>query len=293
MSEQTNRYASRKLKSSYVSTIISISLVLFMLGLLGLILIHARKISDYVKENIELSVFLKENVREADVRLFQKRLDATRYVKSAEYITKEEAAKRLKEDLGEDFVSFLGYNPLLPSLNLRLFAQYANSDSLRWIEKELGANPLTKEVYYQKSLVDLVNENVRSIALILIVFSGLLGLIAIALINNTIRLALYSKRFLIKSMQLVGATKGFIRRPFIKKGIIHGLYGGIIANLLLVGVIYLAQREVPELVEIQQDIEVFGLLFLFLILAGIIISWISTLFAVRKYLRLKIDQLYY
>jgi cell division transport system permease protein len=293
MPGQSNRYATRKLRSSYISTIVSISLVLLMLGLLGLILIHARKISNHVKENIELSIFLDEAARIADIEQFQKKLDASRYVKTTEYVTKEEAARRLKKDLGEDFVSFLGYNPLLPSINIRLYADYANSDSLAWIEKQLVKNPLTKEVSYQKSLVNLVNENLRTIALVLFTFTGLLAVIAIALINNTIRLSLYSKRFLIKSMQLVGATRSFIRRPFIKNGILNGIYGGIIANLLLVGIIYLSQREIPDIIELQQDVEVFALLFLGIIVTGVVISWISTLFAVSKYLRSKLDELYY
>lgn len=293
MSAQTNRYATRKLRSSYISTIVSISMVLFMLGLLGLILIHARKISDYVKENIELSLFIDENANEADIARFQKTLDASRYVKTTEYVTKIEAAERLTKDLGEDFVNFLGYNPLLPSINIRLYARYANSDSLSWIVRNIGKNPLVKEVYYQKSLVDLVNDNLRTIALVLFGFSALLAIISVALINNTIRLALYSKRFLIKSMQLVGATRQFITMPFIKTGIVHGIYGGVIADLLLIGIIYLSKREIPDLIEIGQDIEMFGLLFLLVIIIGIIISWISTLFAVKKYLRLKIDELYY
>lgn len=264
-----------------------------MLGLLGLIIIHARKISTYVKENIELSIFLNENAKETDIAHFEKSLDASKFVKTTEYVTKEEAAKRLKADLGEDFVSFLGYNPLLPSLNIRLYANYANADSLKWIEQQLTKNTLTKEVYYQKSLVNLVNENINTIALILFAFSGLLGIIAIALINNTIRLALYSKRFLIKSMQLVGATRSFIRRPFISKGLLHGLYGGIIADLLLIGILYITQREIPDIVEVQKDVELFAALFLVIILIGVIISWISTLFAVSKYLRTKLDELYY
>ena len=291
MSED-QKISKRKLRTSYLSTIVSISLVLFMLGLLGMILLNTKKLSDYVKENIEITVFLKDNLKDPEIEQMKKSLDASPGVKSTEYITKELAAKRLKDDLGEDFVSFLGYNPLLPSIDIRLHAVYANPDSLRKIEKTLTQDRMVKEVYYQKSLVNLVNDNLKSIGLVIIIFSGLLALIAVALINNTSRLSLYSKRFLIKSMQLVGATQSFIRRPFVKKGISHGLYGALIANVLLSGVMYLAQQQLPELFDIQ-DVNLIGTLFLAVAITGILISWVSTSFAVRKYLRLKMDDLYY
>jgi cell division transport system permease protein len=291
MSED-QKISKRKLRSSYLSTIISISLVLFMLGLLGMIVLNSKKLSDYVKENIEITVFLKDNLKDPEIEQLKKSLDAKPSIKTTEFITKELAAKRLKDDLGEDFVSFLGYNPLLPSIDIRLHAAYANPDSLRKIERILSQDRMVKEVYYQKSLVNLVNDNLKSIGLVIIIFSGLLALIAVALINNTIRLSLYSKRFLIKSMQLVGATQSFIRRPFVNKGILHGLYGALVANVLLSGVMYLAQQQLPELFDIQ-DIKLIATLFMAVATTGIIISWISTSFAVRKYLRLKMDDLYY
>ena len=292
MSSLQQKYTLRRLKSSYISTVVSISLVLFMLGLFGIIVLHAKKLSDYVKENIQLSVILNDNAKEVDIVQFQKTLDATKFVKSTEYITKDEAAKKLRDDLGEDFVSFLGFNPLLSSIDIRLHAAYANADSLKVIEKSFSTNKLVKEVYYQKNLVDMVNENLKSIGIIVLLFSGLLSIIAIALINNTIRLSLYAKRFLIKSMQLVGATPGFIRKPFVLKGITHGLYGAMIANALLIGILYLAQKEVPELFLIE-DISLFGTLLLVVVLMGVLISWICTHMSVRKYLKSKLDNLYY
>lgn len=291
MSED-QKISKRKLRSSYLSTVVSISLVLFMLGLLGMIVLNSKKLSDYVKENIEITVFLKDNLKDPEIEQFKKTLDANPSVKSSEFITKELAAKRLKEDLGEDFVSFLGYNPLLPSIDIRLHAEFANPDSMKVFERRLSQHRLVKEVYYQKSLVNLVNDNLKSIGLVIIVFSSLLALIAVALINNTIRLSLYSKRFLIKSMQLVGATQSFIRSPFVKTGMLHGFYGAMVANVLLSGVMYLAQQQLPELFDIQ-DINLIATLFIAVIVTGIIISWISTSFAVRKYLRLKMDDLYY
>lgn len=287
----SDKYTSRKLRSSYISTVVSISLVLFTLGILGIIILNAKQLSDYVKENIELSVILDDKAKEADIVQFQKSLDAASFTKSTKYVTKEEAAEELQKDLGEDFISFLGYNPLSPSIDVRLHADYANSDSLTFIEKKLNESKVVKEIYYQRSLIDMINENIKTLSLILLVFTGLLFLVAVALINNTIRLSLYSKRFLIKTMQLVGATRSFIRSPFAFKGILNGFYGGLIAIILLSLMLYLAYLEIPELFAIQK-LELIGWIFGIIVLTGIFISWISTIFAVNKYLRVKVDDLY-
>lgn len=263
-----------------------------MLGLLGIIILNTRQLSNNVKENIGFQVILNDNVKEVDVAKMQKTLDASEYVKSTEFITKEEAAARLQKDLGEDFIDFLGFNPLLSSINVHLKAEYANADSLAWIEKDMLDTKLVKEVIYQKSLVSMINENVQKISLVILGFSSLLMVIALALINNTIRLSIYSKRFIIKTMQLVGATQGFIRRPFVLNGIKHGIYGAIIAILMLIGVLYFAQKQLPELAELQ-DQNMLATLFGLVIVLGIVISWISTSLAVRKYLRLKSDDLYF
>ncbi len=292
MGRKEDKYNRKRLNSSYITTIVSITLVLFMLGLLGLIILHAKKLSDYVKENIGFSIIMKENVKEAGIIKLQKILDATEYVKSTEYITKEEAAKEFEEELGEEFTSFLGYNPLLPTIEVRFKAEYANNDSLTIIKEKILENSNVKEVFYQESLVDVVNKNVRKIGIIILGFSTLLLIIAIALINNTIRLSVYSKRFLIRSMQLVGATHIFISKPFIWKGILHGIIGALIAIMLLSGIIYFSQRELPELINLQ-DIDLFLSLFGIVILLGVFISWMSNLLAVRKYIRLKTDSLYY
>ena len=292
MSKQEEKYNKRRLKSSYITTVVSISLVLFMLGLLSLIIIHAQKISNQVKENIGFSIFMKETAKEADIIRFQKSLDASTFSKSTEYITKEKAAQNVSKNLGEDFVSFLGNNPLTAQIDVRLNANYANNDSLAYIEKQIIKNDIVKEVYYQKSLVEMVNENIRKISLVFLSFSFLLLIIAIALINNTIRLSVYSNRFLIKTMQLVGATQHFIRKPFIFKGIISGIYGALIAIALLSGVLYTAQQNLPDLVNLQ-EIDLYLIVFGIVILLGILFSWISTFLAVRKYLNIKTDSLYY
>jgi cell division transport system permease protein len=281
----------RQLRSSYATSIISISLVLFLLGLVGLLILNTKRLSDYVKENIGFSVIIKDNVKEVDVIRLRKTLDATNYVKSTEYITKEKAARELQEELGEDFIDFLGYNPLLASIDVKLYADYANPDSIYVIETDLQKFPQVKEVFYQKSLVHLVNENVRRISLIILLFSGLLFLIAVALINNTIRLSVYSKRFIIRTMQLVGATRAFIRRPFLATGALHGLLGSFIAIGLLVGFLYLVQNEFSEILSFQ-DFQLLAILFVLVIILGVLINYISTYFAVNKYLNIKKDDLY-
>ncbi|MCX6249300.1 MAG: permease-like cell division protein FtsX [Bacteroidetes bacterium] len=291
MAKNENRYYSRKIHTSYVTTVISITLVLFMMGLLGMLILHAKNLSDYVKENIGFTIMIKDNVKEAGILEFQKRLDIQSFVKSTEYIPKEKAAVMLKKDLGEDFIGFLGYNPLLPTIDLRLKAEYATMESVAGIEKKLISNPEVKEVFYQKSLVEMVNQNIEKISFILGGFSLVLLIISIALINNTIRLTVYSKRFTIRSMQLVGATKGFIQKPFIVKGIVNGFISAILAIGLLMVVLYFALREIPELMKVQ-NLPMYLILTGFVLLLGILISWLSTYFAVRKFLRMKTDLLY-
>lgn len=292
MSKRDERYQRRKLQSSRATALISITLVLFMLGLLGLVVLHAQKLSEYVRENIGFSIIMKENVREAGIVQLQKTLDASPFVKSTEYITPEQAAEELEEDLGEDFIGFLGYNPLLPSIELKLKSDYTTIDSLEMIEAELLLNPDVKEVYYEKNLVHLINRNIRRIGIVILGFSALLLVIAVALINNTIRLSVYSKRFLIKTMQLVGATGAFIRKPFLIRGIIQGLYAAFIAIIFLGLILYFSREEMPELVNLQ-DLTLILTLFGFVVIAGIVLTWLSTWFAVKKYLRARADRLYY
>ncbi|MDX9847384.1 MAG: permease-like cell division protein FtsX [Tenuifilaceae bacterium] len=281
-----------RLRSSYLSSIISNSLVLFMLGILMLLLFNAKRLSDFVKENIGFSVILHDDVREVDANFLRKTLDASPYVRVTEYIPKEVAAKELQQELGEDFIGFLGYNPLSSSIEVRLKANYANPDSIRKIEDELMAYRPVKEVFYQKSLVNLVNENVQKIGAILLIFSGLMLFVAIVLINNTIRLSVYSKRFIINTMKLVGATWGFIRKPFLIKGMLHGFYASILALCLLSGVIYVVQNEFYEVINFRQ-VELLSAIFGLVIIAGVIINLISTSMAVSKYLKLRTDELYY
>ena len=291
MEEFEDSRAARKTKTIYVSTVISISLVLLMVGLLGLILVHGRKLSNYVKENIVLNVIINEGTKEVDILQLQKQIEGNNYVKNTAYVSKEEAAKNLTADLGEDFIKFLGYNPLLSTIDVYLKADFANNESIEVLSKQLRKNPIINEVRYQKSLVDMINQNIRTISIVILGFGGVLLIIAVALINNTIRLAIYSQRFLIKSMQLVGATRGFIRKPFINYGILHGFIAGLIAIILLLLTLYFAQQEIPELVVLTDMFE-FTIVFIGVVAVGILISGISTYFAVTKYLGLKTQDLY-
>lgn len=292
MNKKENGFSKARLRSSYLTLIVSISLVLFLLGVLGMVIINARGLSDYFKESLSFSIMLDEEAKEADIRMLQKDMDAKPYVKSTEYISKDEAAAKLKNDLGEDFVNFLGYNPLSPSIDVYLYAQYTRPDSVSKIEKYVMEYPYVKEVYYQESLLYLINENVKKISLFILIISLFLFLIALTIINNTIRLSVYSKRFLIRTMQLVGATKSFIRRPFLLKSIFQGLIAGLIAMILLLGLLYLVEKEFFLLFTFQ-DINMLFLLGAAIILTGIIINIISTFFSVNRYLSISEDKLYY
>ncbi len=291
MSKNSEQASKKGIKTFYISTIFSISLVLLMVGLLGLIVLHAKNLSNFVKENIVLNIILDEQAKDADIFKLQKEIEKNPAIKDTEYISKELAARNLSKDLGEDFIKFLGYNPLTASIDVYLKAEYATNDEIQKFTRRLKSKDFVKEVVYQESLVDLVNQNLRSISLIIVVFGAALLLIAIALINNTIRLAMYSQRFIIRSMQLVGATRGFIRKPFVLTGILHGLLGALIAIAILVGTLFVARNEVPDLI-ILEDYTEFAILFFGIISMGILISFFSTFFAVNKYLNQHIDDLY-
>ena len=292
MSQYRDKSIIRRLISSYITTVISISLVLFMLGLIGILALSSKRLSNYVKENISFSVFLKDDIKDADILKLQKNLDAAPYVKSTLFITKDMAAEQLKKDLGEEFVDYLEYNPLPQAIEVKYKAEYANPDSIALIERELKEYSQVSEVYYQKNLVSLINENVNRISLIVLAISILLLIVAIALINNTIRLSVYSKRFNIKTMQLVGATRGFIRWPFLKASVYQGIIAPLISIALLSAVIKIADSELNSIISLN-DFTLIGLLFGLEILAGVVITSFSSYFAVNKFLRSKSSELYY
>ncbi len=284
-------FARAKLRGSYLTLVISVSLVLFLLGILGLVLINAKELSDYFRESLSFSVMLDDEAREADIRMLQKDLDAKPYVKSTVYVSKDEAAAKMKEDLGEDFISFLGDNPLPPTIDVYLFAGYTSPDSVARIEKYVLEYPFVKEIYYEESLLFLINENVRKVSLFLLVISAFLFLIAVTIINNTIRLAIYSKRFLIRTMELVGATRSFIRKPFLVRSVYHGIIAALIAMTLLMGLLYLIEKKFYMMFYFH-SIRLLVILCIVLIILGILINLVSTFLSVNRYLDISEDKLY-
>jgi len=292
MAKTQNGTSKARLRSSYVTLIVSISLVLFLLGVLGFVLINARELSDYLRESLSFSVFLDDASKEADIRMLQKDLDAKPYIKSTEYVSKDEAAAKMKEELGEDFINFLGDNPLPPSIDVYLVSNYTAPDSVAKIEKYILEYPFVKEVYIPESLLFLINENVRKISIFLMVISSFLFLISLTIINNTIRLSVYSKRFLIRTMQLVGATRSFIRKPFIVQSAFHGFLAALIAMILMMALLYLVEREFFMMFSADSTILLI-LLGAVIIVIGVVINIISTWFSVNRYLSISEDKLYY
>ena len=291
MKTGNNTSLNRRILSSSASVVISLSLVLFVIGLLGLVLINAQRLSNYVKENIGFTIMLKEGVNEMEIINFQKILDAADFAKSSTFVSKEQATKDLQNDLGEDFVSFLGYSPLLSSVDVKLNASYANTDSLAVIKTELNDYPVVHTIFYQENLIDKLNSNVNRLSFFLLSFCLLLFIIAFALINNTIRLSVYSKRFLIRTMRLVGATNSFIQKPFLVKGIYQGIYSSIFAIFMLIGSIQLIQSETASMLNIT-DLKIIGFIFILIFIFGFFLSWISTFFAVRKFIKQNESELY-
>lgn len=292
MTIKENKPERRRLTGSYITSVLSITLVLFLIGLVGFLILNARSLKIQVKENLGINIELKDNIREADIQQLKKSLELKNFVRNADYISKEQAAEETKNVLGEDFLEFLGYNPLPAIIKVKITAPYANPDSIDVIIQELISLPQVQDIYYRKTLLHEINDNIKKISLILISFSILLLIISLTLINNTIRLSVYAKRFLIHTMELVGANRSFIRKPFIYKGIWHGFLSALIASGLLTGSIYIAQKQVFEIIELI-DTDVLGLLFIIIIITGILITTISSFFAVNKYLNIDKDKLYF
>ncbi|MGY6562269.1 MAG: cell division protein FtsX [Luteibaculaceae bacterium] len=291
MASSTDKLAKRRARGAYVSTVIGISLVLFMLGSLLLLLLNAQKLSVYIKENITFQLFLKDDLSDTEIQKFITVLEAEAFVKESKFVSAEEAAKELQDELGEDFIDFLGFNPLKSVIEISLRAPFAEPDSIAWIAEKLQKSPRVTELHYNPNLVEQVSANISKISLVLLGFTGLLLIIASALINNTIRLSIYAKRFLIRTMQLVGASPWFIRKPFLGTAILQGIVSGLLAMVMLMGLIAYVQKEIPELVTLQ-DLELFLQLFVLVILLGVLISIVSVYFAVNKYLRMKPENLY-
>ena len=292
MSKSFERYQKRKLISSYFSVVLSIGLVLFLLGILGLLVLNTKKMGDHFKEQISISVFLKDSAKPVEVDQLQKSLALAEYTRSATYVSKEEAAEQHSEEIGENFIEFLGYNPLKNSIDVKLKADFVSSEQIEDIASNLAAKGYVEEVSYDQPLITLLNENVKRISFWILVASAIFTFIAVLLINSSIRLSIYSKRFIIKTMQMVGATKKFIRRPFIYTNIKLGMLGAFLALLALGGTLYYVNDQFPEL-NLMDDPLVLGFLFVGVFLLGVLISVLSTYFATQRFLNLRTDDLYY
>jgi len=283
--------SSFKIRPSRISVVISISLLLFMLGVLSILLLNSKKLSNHVKENFTLTVILKNDAKEISIRQFQKTINNHEYVKNSEIITKEEAAEILARELDEDFIAFLGYNPLSNYIDIQFKAIYATAKYVEEFQEKMLKNEVISEILFDKDLMMLVNSNLKKISAVFFIISLLFTLIAFALINNSIRLSIYSQRFTIKTMQLVGATKGFIQKPFILKSLLLGLLGGIVGSFLIFGFVYYLNNIGLEILGVFSPLGL-SILFISVCISGMVVAIISTFFAVKKYLKLTSDQLY-
>jgi len=292
MASSFETYQKRRLISSYFSVVISISLVLFLLGLLGLLVLNTKKVADHFKEKIALTVYLKDSAKEVEITQLEQSLALAEYTKTAEFISKEQAAEEHTAVIGENFMEFLGYNPLQNSIDVYMLADYVSPEKMEEINKELMAKDFVDEVIYDKPLIALLNDNVKKISLWVLIISSLFTFIAVLLINSSIRLSVYAKRFTIKTMQMVGATKRFIRRPFIWKSVRLGMVGAILAMIGMGLVLYYLNKTFPELHLLEDQILLIAL-FLFIFLMGLFITWFSTFFATQRFLNLQTDELYY
>ena len=292
MSKSFEKYHKRRLRSSYVSVVISIALVLFLLGILGLLVINTKKVADHFKEQAALTLFIKNDVEKEGIINLQKSIEKEPFTKSTKYISKEDAAEIYKKENGEDFMNFLGYNPLQNAIDINVKADFVTTEKMSEIEKKYSNNQFVSEVSYDKPLIDLLTKNVKRISLFILIFSALATLIVVVLINSSLRLTVYSKRFTIKTMQMVGATKHFIRKPFIWGSVKLGIIGSIIAILSLAGLIFYMHKKFPEFNLINDKIQILSL-FGGIFLIGILITWLSTFFATQRFLNLQTDELYY
>ena len=292
MKQAQEKHIKRRLRTSSLSTVLSISMVLLMLGSMSFIYVNSQKLTNYIKENIGITVVLDDNAKAVEILQFQKNLDANPITYMTTYVSKEEAALSLTKELGEDFMQFLGYNPLSNTIDVFMNSDYAESEIIEKFGNQALSNDIVKEVKYQRDLINAINQNMNKLNLILICFCSLLLIVSITLINNTIRLSVYSKRFIIKTMKLVGATNSFIRKPFVLIGLRQGIIAGLIGILLMMLTLFAVQKEMPELLQLQ-DIKTVIIIFSLLFVFGIFISTFVTHLSVNKYLKIKEEKLYH
>jgi cell division transport system permease protein len=291
MSSNFDKFQKRRVITSYVSVVVSVFLVLFLLGMLGLFIINSKRLSENFKENIPMTVFFKTDANDSVFKAFDAELKASKFAKDYKFVSKEDAAKEHEKVFGENFMEFLGANPLNNSYDIHLKADYVTNPGFGKAEAQIRANPMVADVVYDKQLITLVNDNIKKVTMWVLIISGIFAVVSFLLINSSLRLSIYANRFIIKTMQMVGATKAFIRKPFIKRSIILGIIGSFLAVLFLVGVLFYLNTNFPAL-EVFKDLNLtIGVLFGVLVL-GVLITWISTYFATQRFLNLRTDNLY-
>ena len=291
MSDSFEKFQKRRVISSYFSVVLSIFLVLFLLGILGLFVINSKRLSDNFKEEIVMTVFFKTEANDSVTNAFNNELKASKFAKSFAYVSKEKAAEEHKKVIGEDFMQFLGVNPLQNSFDIHLKADFVTNPQIAKIQTTLRQNDMIADIVYDKQLVTLVNDNIKNISMWILIISGLFAFVSVLLINSSLRLSIYANRFIIKTMQMVGATKSFIRKPFIQRSVILGLIGAVLAILALTGVLIYLQTSFPNLGIMENKLAIVAVLLGVLVL-GIVITFISTYFATQRFLNLRTDDLY-
>lgn len=291
MSSNFDKFQKRRLISSYFSVVLSVFLVLFLLGVLGLFIINSKKLADDFKEKIAMTVFFKNEANDSVIKAFNTELKRAPFARSFVYVSKEKAAKEHTDIIGEDFLTFLGENPLLNSYDIHLKADYVERDSILQIESKLRKNAMISDIVYDKQLVNLVNDNIKKVSMWILIISGFLTVIAVLLINSSLRLSIHSNRFIIKTMQMVGATKSFIRKPFVTRSVKLGLLGAGLAIIALIALLLYVETNFPGL-GILEDKLLIALVLLAVLGLGILITWLSTHFATQRFLNLRTDDLY-
>ena len=291
MSSSYDKFQKRRLISSYFSVVLSVFLVLFLLGMLGLFIINSKKLADDFRDNIAMTVFFKNEANDTIIKSFDAELKKAPFAKTFEYVSKDAAAKQHTDIIGEDFVTFLGENPLQNSFDIHLKADYVYKDSIAKVESQLRRNPMVSDIVYDKQLVNLVNDNIKKVSMWILIISGFFTVIAVLLINSSLRLSIHSNRFIIKTMQMVGATKAFIRKPFVLRSVRLGMIGAGLAILALIGVLIYLESNFPEL-GLLDDQLLIALVLISVFGIGVLITWLSTYFATQRFLNLRTDDLY-
>jgi len=291
MSSSYDKFQKRRLISSYFSVVLSVFLVLFLLGMLGLFIINSKKLADDFRENIAMTVFFKKEANDTIIKSFDAELKKAPFAKTFEYVSKDAAAKQHTDIIGEDFVTFLGENPLQNSFDIHLKADYVYKDSIAKVESQLRKNPMISDIVYDKQLVNLVNDNIKKVSMWILIISGFFTIIAVLLINSSLRLSIHSNRFIIKTVQMVGATKAFIRKPFVLRSVRLGMIGAGLAIIALIGVLIYLESNFPDL-GLLDDQLLIALVLISVFALGVLITWVSTYFATQRFLNLRTDDLY-